>query len=84
MFSVILIKKLNFPPSLRVTVVDVHRSPIGMRTPFFAANSFASSYPASTCRITPIPGSVVQHPLNALPAIISVPSATVTCPACSE
>jgi len=78
-----LAEKPNIPPCLRVSVVGVHGSAIGMRTPVFAANSLASSYPASTCRITPMPGSVVSTRSMRF-AIISVPSATVTCPACSE
>src|SRR5208282_6822606 len=71
------------PPCLRVSVVGVHDRAIGIRTPVFAANSLASSYPASTWRITPIPGSVVST-RSMREAIMSVPSATVTCPACSE
>ena len=70
---------LRIPASLS----DVHGRAIGMRTPVFFANSLASSYPASTCRITPMPGSVVSTRSMRL-AIMSVPSATVTCPACSE
>src|SRR5579863_8691423 len=56
---------------------------IGIFTPAFFANSFASSYPASTCRATPIPGSLVNT-RSIRDAISFVPSATVTCPACCE
>ncbi len=56
---------------------------IGTFTPLFSAKSAASSYPASTCRATPIPGSFVSTRSMRF-AIISVPSATVTCPACNE
>src|SRR5438477_5027349 len=56
---------------------------IGIFTPFFSANSRASPYLASACRMIPIPGSVVSTRSMRF-AIISVPSATVTCPACSE
>jgi hypothetical protein len=70
-------------PCLRVSVVRIHCASIGTLTPAFRANSFASSYPASTWRITPIPGSVVKTRSIRF-AISSVPSATVTCPACRE
>src|SRR6185437_5487156 len=56
---------------------------IGIFTPDFFANSVASAYPASTCRTTPIPGSLVST--RSIRAAISfVPSATVTCPECCE
>ncbi len=38
-----LTKKPNISPCPRVSVVGVHRSAIGIRTPVFAANSLASS-----------------------------------------
>lgn len=41
------------------------------------------SYPASTCRMTPIPGSFVRTRRIFSPAS-RVPSATVTCPAWIE
>ena len=46
----------------------------------FLAVSFASSYPASACRITPIPGSFLRTRLS-LAAAASLPSATITMPA---
>ena len=67
------------PPS----TARVDRYLIGTLTPFSLANSFAASYPASAWRIIPIPGSVVSTRSIRF-AIASVPSATVTCPACSE
>src|SRR5271166_1887160 len=60
-----------------------HNVIIGTLTPVLLANSFASSYPASAWRMMPMPGSVVSTRSMRL-AISSVPSATVTCPACSE
>jgi RecA/RadA recombinase len=54
---------------------------MGMRIPCSCANSMASGYPASTCRITPIPGSVVSTRSSRRSAA-SVPSATTTIPAC--
>ena len=33
---------------------------IGIKMPFWCATSIASGYPASACRMTPIPGSVVS------------------------
>src|SRR5262249_61392742 len=45
------------------------------------ANSMAFSYPASACRITPVPGSVVRT-RSSRRSISGVPSATTTIPAC--
>src|SRR5690349_24390139 len=56
---------------------------MGIFTPVFFANAFASGYPASTCRATPSPGSFVSTRSMRF-AISFVPSATVTCPACCE
>ena len=55
----------------------------GTFTPRARATSTASEYPASTCRSTPIPGSEVST-RSMRRAAASVPSATMTCPACSE
>ncbi len=52
-------------------------SRIGMRTPRSAATSSARSYPASTCRMTPMPGSLVSTRRIFSPASF-VPSATET------
>src|ERR1700731_564806 len=56
---------------------------IGTFTPAFFANAIASGYPASTCRATPVPGSLVSTRSMRF-AISLVPSATVTCPECCE
>ena len=56
---------------------------MGIRRPAWRANRCAPSYPASTCRTTPMPGSQVMTRSRAR-AATGVPSATVTCPACSE
>src|SRR4051794_2583169 len=65
-------------------VLDEHyASAIGTRTPRSAATASARSYPASTCRRTPIPGSFVST-RSALRAASSVPSTTTTCPAWME
>jgi hypothetical protein len=67
----------------RKASLEFHRPSIGTVTLFSRANSFAVSYPASAWRIMPMPGSVVStHSIRF--AIASVPSATMTCPACSE
>src|SRR5579871_2662203 len=58
-------------------------SSIGIRMPFSRATSMALGYPASACRITPIPGSVVNTRCKRRPPD-SVPSATTTIPACCE
>ena len=63
--SIIPARSDNFQPS------------IGMRTPLSAATVLASSYPASTCRMTPIPGSLVST-RSIFCAASGVPSATVT------
>ena len=57
-----------------------HGCIIGIRTSRSSATSHARSYPASTCRITPIPGSFVSTRCN-FSAASGVPSATLTCPA---
>ena len=58
-------------------------APIGIRTPRSAATSSARSYPASTWRMTPIPGSLVST-RSIFWAARSVPSATQTWPAWIE
>src|SRR5690606_16556419 len=71
---------------LRPHAVEAHaRSPsrMGMRTPRLSATDSAMSYPASTCRITPMPGSLGSTRRIFSPAS-AVPSATVTCPAWRE
>src|SRR5207342_2450657 len=70
------IPDLNDPPNAH------SRSRIGSRTPRSFATSIARSYPASACRITPVPGSVVST-RSSLSAARSVPSATQTIPAWS-
>ncbi len=70
-------------PCLCDSVVSVHECIIGTFTFFFFAKSCAAEYPASAWRMIPMPGSVVSTRSMRL-AMASVPSATVTCPACSE
>jgi hypothetical protein len=53
---------------------------IGILMPRSRAVCWASSYPASACRTTPSPGSLLST-RAILRDAISVPSATVTCPA---
>ncbi len=53
---------------------------IGIATPWVSAQARASSYPASTWRTTPIPGSLTRT-LSRRRAAASVPSATTTIPA---
>src|ERR1035438_7731917 len=53
---------------------------IGTRTPRSTATASASSYPASTCLITPVAGSLVST-RSSFCAASGVPSATHTCPA---
>src|SRR5690606_23914003 len=55
-------------------------SRIGTRRPPRAAAATASSYPASTCRRTPVAGSFASTRASFC-AASSVPSATDTCPA---
>ena len=55
----------------------------GIITPLVFAHSIAWSYPASTWRITPVPGSLFRTRSRRL-AASSVPSATITTPACIE
>src|SRR5437588_7302135 len=55
----------------------------GIFNPFSRAVSSASSYPASTCRATPRPGSLVSTRLSRFDAS-ALPSATETWPACRE
>jgi hypothetical protein len=57
------------------------QDPCGTWTPFVFAQAIASSYPASACRMTPIPGSLVST-LSSRAAASFVPSATTTIPAC--
>ena len=56
---------------------------MGTFTPVFFAKAIASGYPASTCRTTPIPGSLLST-RSIRAAICGVPSATHTCPECWE
>src|SRR6266700_2817633 len=58
-------------------------SRIGRRIPWRRAVSMAWGYPASAWRATPIPGSFVSTRSSRRPAD-GDPSATLTCPACSE
>ena len=53
----------------------------GTSTPRSSAQRIASSYPASTWRITPMPGSLVSTRCKRR-AASAVPSATTTMPAC--
>src|SRR5438105_4756675 len=55
----------------------------GIWTPRSRATWIASSYPASAWRRTPIAGSLVRT-RSSLRAAASVPSATMTWPACNE
>jgi len=55
-------------------------SRIGTTRPCSSAAAIASSYPASACRSTPVPGSVASTRSSRSPAS-SVPSATTTIPA---
>ena len=58
-------------------------STIGNFNPCSRALCLASSYPASACRITPVAGSF--HSTRAIRfAAASVPSHTITTPACCE
>src|SRR5260370_33252196 len=56
---------------------------MGIRTPRSLATSIARSYPASACRMTPGPGSLVST-RSSLRAASAVPSATTTIPAAVE
>ncbi|CAB4560313.1 unannotated protein [freshwater metagenome] len=56
---------------------EYYPSSIGMRRPRVSATSTARSYPASTWRITPVPGSFVSTRAS-FSAASGVPSATVT------
>jgi len=56
---------------------------IGRSTPRSRAVSMASSYPASACRMTPVPGSAVSTRSSRRSAM-AVPSATATIPAWIE
>src|SRR5260370_8357666 len=56
---------------------------IGMWPPRSLATSIARSYPASACRMTPVPGSLVST-RSSLRAASAVPSAPTTIPACIE
>lgn len=66
-------------PLNRTRVAPPHT--IGRSTPRSRAQASASGYPASACRITPVPGSLVSTRSRAS-AASGVPSATVTWPAC--
>ena len=57
--------------------------PIGNFNPCSRAQAFAISYPASACRITPVPGSFHSTRAMRLSAA-SVPSQTITMPLCCE
>src|SRR5216684_6590109 len=61
---------------------SVHPS-MGMWTPRSWATSRARGYPASACRMTPVPGSFVST-RSSLRAASAVPSATTTIPAWIE
>src|SRR3546814_4947160 len=56
---------------------------IGNFNPCSFAQAFAISYPASACRITPVPGSFHSTRAMRLSAA-SVPSQTITMPLCCE
>src|SRR5581483_7692788 len=63
-----------------------HQLPVprlGRSSPWVAACSIASAYPASACRMTPVPGSVVST-RSSRSAASSDPSATTTMPAWIE
>src|SRR5216683_6003064 len=59
---------------------EAHAPRMGTRTPRSTATASASSYPASTCLITPVAGSLVST-RSSFCAASSVPSATQTWPA---
>jgi hypothetical protein len=67
----------------RLTAPNQPHSSMGIRRPDVCAKLRAAGYPASTCRSTPIPGSVVST-RSRRSAASSVPSATTTIPACCE
>ncbi len=74
--------KLSFEVRAR-DLGRAHRSRSGIFTPRSRATSCARSYPASTWRITPVPGSVVST-RSSFCAASGVPSATTTIPAWIE
>ena len=71
------------PSAHRDDVALGHDSSMGTRTPRSCATSIARSYPASTCRTTPMPGSDRSTRASRSPAF-AVPSATTTMPAWIE
>ena len=75
----IILVRIATNPSKNFLFMDYFS--IGILIPWRFAASMAISYPASACRTTPIPGSVVRT-LSNLRAASGVPSATMTCPAC--
>src|SRR6185312_744857 len=71
------------PPLYEVPVNFCKRHTIGNFNPCSFAHSTAISYPASACRITPVPGSF--HNTRAIRLSASaVPSHTITTPECCE
>jgi hypothetical protein len=56
---------------------------IGNFNPISRAHSFAISYPASACRMTPVPGSF-QSTREMRASAASLPSHTITTPLCCE
>jgi len=62
---------------------EAARQTIGNFKPCSFAHCFAMSYPASACRITPVPGSFHNTRAMRLSAA-SVPSHTITTPECCE
>ena len=71
--------KIQFPDFL----VAIHFQTIGSFNPISRAHSFAISYPASACRMTPVPGSFHSTRAMRLSAA-SEPSHTITTPLCCE
>src|SRR5213082_1525193 len=74
---------LRAPPVAGKARSSVFRVNPGIWTPRSRATWIASSYPASAWRRTPIAGSLVRT-RSSLRAAASVPSATMTWPACNE
>src|SRR6202049_5009151 len=71
------------PRALGVPETGAVQPLMGMRTPRSRATSCARAYPASACRMTPVPGSLVST-RSSFRAAASVPSATTTMPAWME
>ena len=71
------------PPQVARPVKPKKTQAIGNFNPISLAHRFAISYPASACRITPVPGSF--HSTRAIRLSASaVPSQTMTTPECCE